>query len=108
MRALDDTGRPPSPIEDGWMVALPAVDATWDLLGAHPEDNNVDIVHVTALSLSVPPAPDGFDSRHLHLVDSGGCRRVRWGPLVDGVNSVADLQAEGPATAPRMMGLRLA
>jgi len=40
MRALDDTGRPPSPIEDGWMVALPAVGATWDLLGARPEDNN--------------------------------------------------------------------
>jgi len=42
MRAFDDTGFPPDAIQDGWMVALPAVDATWDLLGAHPQDNSVD------------------------------------------------------------------
>lgn len=37
MRAFDDTGFPPDAIEEGWMVALPASDATWDLLGAYPE-----------------------------------------------------------------------
>jgi hypothetical protein len=42
MRAFDDTGLPPSPIEEGWMVALPAVDATWDLLDARPEGGHIE------------------------------------------------------------------
>lgn len=42
MRAFDDTGFPPDAIEEGWMVALPAVNATWDLLGAYPEGGRVD------------------------------------------------------------------
>jgi hypothetical protein len=34
MRSIDDTGLPSSPIEEGWMVALPAGDQeSWDLLG---------------------------------------------------------------------------
>ncbi len=42
MHSVDDTGRPPSPIEEGWMVALPASEATWDLLGARPESGHIE------------------------------------------------------------------
>jgi hypothetical protein len=42
MRSVDDTGLPSSPIEEGWMVALPASEATWDRLGAQPDDGRVD------------------------------------------------------------------